>query len=335
MADLRFINVFLDTQFFDSNQLDFFNKTFEVLRSNVAAGQIHVFSTEVTYREVQKHVRERAAKVHEKLESVRKDSLIRHVTQPPFDALQSAPSHEDIEGVMLRQLSDCWSSLRTTTLLVKDTNILALLDSYFKATPPFSSGKKKSEFPDAIAAQALQAWCKASGQKMHVISGDGDWRAVCEMVPELIHKTDLAEILSSFPNAEISKTIREWILASDEVKKAVEKAFREHLFSKAGRPGKELRTVDVKQLRVSDAYVIQLDNGLATVELLCKIAYRFMKVRTQLISHGEPEPYEGKSKAKAVAELVIRYDMRDPSANSIESVGISLRRPFAPGYSLT
>ncbi len=32
MADERFINVFLDTQFFDSNQMDFASKTFEVLR---------------------------------------------------------------------------------------------------------------------------------------------------------------------------------------------------------------------------------------------------------------------------------------------------------------
>jgi hypothetical protein len=92
VADDRFINVFLDTQFFDSNQMDFANKTFEVLRLNVAAGHIHVFSTSVTQREVERHVRERAAKAHEKLDAARKDPLLRHVKQPPFDVFHAGPT---------------------------------------------------------------------------------------------------------------------------------------------------------------------------------------------------------------------------------------------------
>src|ERR1700693_5759979 len=106
MADERFINVFLDTQFFDSNQMDFANKTFEVLRLNVAAGHIHVFSTSVTQREVERHVRERAAKAHDKLEALRKDSLLRHVKDPPFDTLHAGPTAEDIRNAMLSQLSE-------------------------------------------------------------------------------------------------------------------------------------------------------------------------------------------------------------------------------------
>src|SRR5688572_3070627 len=115
MAEPRFVNVFLDTRFFDTNQLDFANKTFDALRTCVAAGHIHVFSTEVTYGEVAKHVRDRAAKVFERIESVRKDSLIRYLTKPPFDSLQTQITREDIETAMLGQLADCWGSLRTTT----------------------------------------------------------------------------------------------------------------------------------------------------------------------------------------------------------------------------
>ena len=282
MADERFINVFLDTQFFDSNQMDFANKTFEVLRLNVAAGHIRVFSTAVTQREVERHVRERATKAHEKLETLRKDSLLRQVKQAPFDAFHARPTAEDITNAMLSQPKECWETLRTTTLPVNDVNVSAVFDDYFNVQPPFGAGKKKSEFPDAFAAHALRAWCKANGQKMNVVSGDGDWQAVCDAVPEFIFKKELAEVLGRFPDARMSKTIRGWINSNlAAVQKAIAGAFRDHLFFRRPQGDGELRNVDVTRIRIDDAYVIHVDKGIVTVEVLCKIAYRFMKVRTQ------------------------------------------------------
>src|SRR5690348_10808971 len=121
--------------------MDFANKTFEVLRLNVAAGHIHVFSTSITQREVERHVRERAAKAYEKLDAARKDPLLRHAKQPPFDVFHAGPTAEDIKSVMLAQLKECWESLRTTTLPVNDINLGAVLDDYFNVRPPFGTGK--------------------------------------------------------------------------------------------------------------------------------------------------------------------------------------------------
>jgi hypothetical protein len=340
VADERFINVFLDTQFFDSNQMDFANKTFEVLRLNVAAGHIHVFSTLVTQREVERHVRERAAKAHEKLDTVRKDPLLRHVKQPPFDVFHAGPTAEEIRSVMLAQLKECWESLRTTTLPVNDINLGAVLDDYFSVRPPFGTGKKKAEFPDAFAAQALRTWCRTNGQKMHVVSGDGDWQAVCDAVPEFIFKKELAELLGRFPDARISKAIRGWITSNAVVvQKAISGGFRDYMFFRRPQYEGELLTVDVTRLRIDDTHVIHLDKGVATVEVPCKIAYRFTKQRTAapdihyLISLGDPgRIIEGKSKTKAVAEMTMRYDESDPTRCSIENVGVSLRRPFAADY---
>ena len=167
---------------------------------------------------------------------------------------------------MLSQLSECWKSLRTTTLPVNDVNLSAILDDYFNVQPPFGTGKKKAEFPDAFAAHALRAWCKANGQKMHVISGDGDWQAVCDAVPEFIFKKELAELLGQFPDAGISKTIRGWIDANAAaVQKAIAGAFRDYLFFGRTQGEGEMRTVDVTRVRIDDAYVIHLDSGCATV----------------------------------------------------------------------
>src|SRR5207249_3278369 len=130
------------------------------------------------------------AKAHEKLEALRRDPLLRHVKQAPFDAFHAGPTAKDIGTAMLSQLKHCWESLRTTTLPVNDVNVSAVFDDYFSVQPPFGTGKKKSEFPDAFAAHALRAWCKANGQIMHVVSGDGDWESVCAAVPEFIFKKE-------------------------------------------------------------------------------------------------------------------------------------------------
>ncbi|MCE9567932.1 MAG: PIN domain-containing protein [Planctomycetes bacterium] len=338
MAEPRYINVFLDTQFFDANQMDFANKTFGALRTCVAAGKIYVFSTDVTFREVAKHVSERAAKVCERLESVRKDTLIRNVTSPPFDTLHKQPSQEEIEAVMQKQLRDCWGDLRTNTLATDGVPVASILDDYFAQRPPFGAGKKKSEFPDAIAASALRDWCNSNQQKMHVVSGDGDWKAVCKVTSEFEYISELAELLSRYPDAAAAKSVREWVVASeDKVQPAIERAFRDYMLFKPQRQGEQLLTVDAKLIRAEDVYVIQLESGVATIEIPCKLSYSFRKLDNNmpaieyLMTHGEP-PYqfEGKGKSKAVAELTVRYDVNDPSVNAIESASISLRHAEKP-----
>jgi galactokinase len=104
MGDEQFINVFPDTQSFDSNQMDFANKTLEVLRWNVAARHIHIFSTAVTQREAERHVSERAAKAQVKLETLRDDSLLRHVKQAQLDAFHAIPVAKDIRNAMFSQV---------------------------------------------------------------------------------------------------------------------------------------------------------------------------------------------------------------------------------------
>ncbi len=55
-----------------------------------------------------------------------------------------------------------------------------LFDSYFGGTAPFGNGKKKSEFPDALALRALEATAITRETKFMVVSKDGDWKKFCE-----------------------------------------------------------------------------------------------------------------------------------------------------------
>ncbi|WP_334037567.1 PIN domain-containing protein [Burkholderia gladioli] len=55
-----------------------------------------------------------------------------------------------------------------------------VLDLYFDGKPPFGTGNKRHEFPDAIALLGIDAWCKAANSGIIVVSTDADWLRFCE-----------------------------------------------------------------------------------------------------------------------------------------------------------
>ena len=70
-----------------------------------------------------------------------------------------------------------------------------VFDRYFSKQPPFGTGKKKSEFPDAFAAEALLDFARAKQVDLTVVSSDGDWEAVCEICHEFSHASSLSEVV--------------------------------------------------------------------------------------------------------------------------------------------
>lgn len=71
-----------------------------------------------------------------------------------------------------------------------------LLRMYFERKPPFEeSNPKKSEFPDAIALQTLEAWASKTGENLLVVSKDKDWKGFCEKSKRLHFVSDLATAL--------------------------------------------------------------------------------------------------------------------------------------------
>jgi len=74
-----------------------------------------------------------------------------------------------------------------------------LIQKYFKARPPFSeTGKKKNEFPDAIALMSLETWANKNQTKIIVVTSDNDWKSFCKGSERLIAIDDFAGALGLF-----------------------------------------------------------------------------------------------------------------------------------------
>jgi hypothetical protein len=74
-----------------------------------------------------------------------------------------------------------------------------LIQKYFRARPPFSeTGKKKNEFPDAIALMSLETWASKNQTKIIVVTSDNDWKNFCKGSERLIAVDDFAGALGLF-----------------------------------------------------------------------------------------------------------------------------------------
>jgi hypothetical protein len=74
-----------------------------------------------------------------------------------------------------------------------------LIQKYFQAKPPFSeTGKKKNEFPDAIALMSLETWANKNQTKIIVVTSDNDWKNFCKGSERLLAIDDFAGALGLF-----------------------------------------------------------------------------------------------------------------------------------------
>lgn len=109
-----------------------------------------------------------------------------------------------------------------------------LIQKYFRAEPPFAeNGKKKNEFPDAIALISLETWANKNQTKIIVVTSDNDWKNFCKCSERLYYSDDFAGVLGLFQKADdlcrhLSQQYENGVL--EDVKQAVFNALNDNIY---------------------------------------------------------------------------------------------------------
>lgn len=115
---------------------------------------------------------------------------------------------------------------RSACVVLDDASLVdtaTLFDSYFDGIPPFGVGNKKSEFPDALALNALEKYADQQGLFILVASKDKDWKAFCRDSAHLYLVEDVERALALVNNSAelLNKAVMSWVavggLGHDEV----------------------------------------------------------------------------------------------------------------------
>jgi len=215
LADGRITSLTVDTNIFDEKRLHLNSKTLQVLAS-LKDEPISFVLPATVVNEVSAHI-EKAAEDALRLakkgigqalfafetEEPKRDDLINRISGGR-SASQAARERLD------KYIEDTGCEVLEDTALV---DISTVFEGYFSGHPPFGSGRKKAEFPDALALHALERIAVDRDISMLVVSKDGDWRAFCSESSRLYLVPEIEKALALINNAQLGlrRAILTWM----------------------------------------------------------------------------------------------------------------------------
>ena len=326
-------NVFLDTEVFDCHQFALDALSFRRLVRLAAEDTVRVLLTTVTVGEIRKHIDQHAEKSFKQVESFRRIlPATRKVITPDLHATLSGATVEQFRRSILEAFEAFLTDTKAVVLTVDGVSPEAVFRDYFAVNAPFGDGDKKSEFPDAFASAALRAWAESEGESVYVVSGDKDWRRVCQNQDALIHQGQLGELLEKFADSELVSYIRQAIGARrDEVKALLDAQAEDiYVFSLDGMEA-EIEGPDEVDVTFEDFHVIEAKDGQATVSLFCALDFRVTVLDDDPdSSYTDPDNGERRSvwrrsgsiegDAEMEATLTLQYDPAQPDQVTFEAV---------------
>ncbi|MBW9352876.1 DUF4935 domain-containing protein [Citrobacter sp. EC_71] len=205
MNEKNYTAITLDTSIFDGNALKLEKGLLGKLKQFNGSPTKFVL-TDIVVNELTKHLSEKI---------ISSKTLLQK-------ALEEANEHLFFEGSLLteakQQLIDSPeinelatsrvnAFLEQTGAIILDSaeyvGVAELRDNYFNNKPPFAvTGKKKNEFPDAIALLALEHWAKKNSEVIYAVAKDGDWKGYCEGSERIDYNENLGDALNYFNNKD-------------------------------------------------------------------------------------------------------------------------------------
>lgn len=161
-------------------------------------GLVQFVLSEVVLREIHKYLKLEAKDARDSVERAgresRKNGLFSPEVAEQIDALFStARSAEDAAKSRLQAFADATGM---TVVPAEQADIKELVRRYFTPSAPFeTSGKKKNEFPDAIALLSIENWAQAEGKRILAVSNDDGWADYAQSSKSIDVETDLAKAL--------------------------------------------------------------------------------------------------------------------------------------------
>ncbi|WP_373413857.1 PIN domain-containing protein [Ensifer aridi] len=215
LANGRVTALTVDTNIFDEKNLQLTSPVLHAITS-IRYRRFHFILSGTVAKEVERHIEQSTVDALRAARKVLGTALAAFDTTDPTrdDLLEMLTGGRTPEEAAYKRFNDYLDE--TGCEVLDDAGLVdtaKIFDAYFAGKPPFGSGAKKNEFPDALALNALERVAEERGTGIMVISKDGDWRAFCEESPRLHLIPDLERALSLIndPPVVLKETVHAWL----------------------------------------------------------------------------------------------------------------------------
>jgi hypothetical protein len=274
MANLETTNVFIDTEVFDASNLNFESIVFKELVRLAQAEHVKVFLTTVTESEVLAHIPQRIHEAFLALEKFRnKGRMLKNVTafRPVFAEFDEQGAVAEVR----KKFENFLIGADVTILDLEEADAEAVFKDYFDKKPPFGEDKKKYEFPDAFAQQALTKWCEDNGCKMYVVGADPDWQSLkgSKVLIPILKLQEFIGLAVKDEAEELTKTVLRLYRGNlPKVEAAIKAEFADCGFYTEDVDG-DVNKVTVTRLELGDPQILEIDDVSATISVSVDLDY--------------------------------------------------------------
>ena len=260
--------IFLDTEVFEAASFNFKTTTLASLEEQVGKGTVRLILTDITVLEVKARIEKTVLAQFEAFNTFKRCArVLRSSTLPEVKAALDL----DKKGVIADLQQQFANFIQRTKSEIIDTSALPagpVFEKYFATKPPFGTGDKKSEFPDAFAVNGLVDWTKNNAEPLYVVSGDKLFRNACQPHKTLHEYAKLSTLLNQIIFADaVASFIRDQILERiEDIKEAATQEFEDRMYyvdDEDGDAGMSVRSLELD----GQPEIIDADDDSATVEV--------------------------------------------------------------------
>lgn len=168
------ITIILDTNVFDSANYNFQTGSLKYLEEYIAQGKMDLWIHNISVNEAKRHIK---AKLFDFIQTIRGNKIFKNtlLLEQKYRDVFASMEEESVVEDGVKAFDDYLTRTKARILNNTCVNIDDILSDYFSQKPPFGSGKKKSEFPDAIMISSIKNELN-SVDELHIVSDDDDWR---------------------------------------------------------------------------------------------------------------------------------------------------------------
>jgi hypothetical protein len=325
--------IFLDTQVFEAASFNFKMTALVSLVEQVQKGTVRLILTDITVREVKARIEKVVAAQLEGITKFKRNArVLRSSALPEAKAVLDLDEQKVVAD--LHQQFD--EFLRESKSEIIDTSALPagpVFEQYFAGKPPFGSGDKKSEFPDAFVVEALGKWAKENGA-LFVISGDEPFRDACRAHDRVYASAKLSTLLDRIMfDAAIGAFIREQTLERiDDIREQAKEEFQDRMYNVDDEWGDAEMVVQSLELE-GEPEILEADEDSATVEVHFQgkfdahLSYDDSssgvydsETKSQMFMERRRETQE--LEEEFVVEVKVKFKIFDPDSFEIEEVAL-------------
>jgi len=211
--------IFIDTNIFERDHFRFDFGILERVKRLIDNGEFTLLTNSIIQHEIDQHINIKATEIIAKYKQFKKLGLMM-LDSPSYKSLKINITHEELANKIRESKHRFFAN--AIDILVNTADLNQIVNSYFNSKPPFSSGSKKHEFPDAIFLSALTNWAALKKQEIIVVSQDKEIIEYCNSDKFLNPIESLRELVNkTFETLMYSQSIEVFKLLWDEISEKI------------------------------------------------------------------------------------------------------------------